>query len=128
MIGIQTDHYDDGKGLVGIDQATIFNVRATYVCAGGVQELEALGWMSGTAVRYTIPAGVTHPLHRGRRAASRNPPTAPARADTGGGWSWRTHPRADQGGGWGRPLNLQEAGDRCRKWGASPAVGFMEAS
>ncbi|MGW7202570.1 alpha-L-rhamnosidase-related protein [Streptomyces sp. NPDC054837] len=59
VIGIQTDHYDDGRGLVGIDQTTIFNVRATYVCAGGVQEFEALGWMSGTAVRYTIPAGVT---------------------------------------------------------------------
>ncbi|MEH0420864.1 alpha-L-rhamnosidase-related protein [Streptomyces sp. B21-083] len=59
VIGIQTDHYDDGKGLVGIDQKTIFNVRATYVCTGGVQEFEALAWMSGTAVRYTIPAGVT---------------------------------------------------------------------
>ena len=59
VIGVQTDHYDDGKGLVGIDQKTIFNVRATYVCTGGVQEFEALAWMSGTAVRYTIPAGVT---------------------------------------------------------------------
>ncbi|MDX3586268.1 hypothetical protein [Streptomyces europaeiscabiei] len=63
VIGVQTDHYDDGRGLMGIDQATVFNARATYVCAGGVQEFEALGWMRGTAVGYTIPAGMTHPWH-----------------------------------------------------------------
>ncbi|MFF6983514.1 discoidin domain-containing protein [Streptomyces sp. NPDC008343] len=50
VIGIQTDHYADGGE---------FGVRSTYVCAGGVQEFESLGWMSGTAVRYTIPANVT---------------------------------------------------------------------
>ncbi|MCF1592070.1 alpha-L-rhamnosidase-related protein [Streptomyces muensis] len=59
VIGIQTDHYDDGAGLVGIEPGTQYNMRATYVCAGGVQEFEPLAWMSGTAVRYTIPAGVT---------------------------------------------------------------------
>ncbi|MFJ3804308.1 discoidin domain-containing protein [Streptomyces sp. NPDC090088] len=59
VIGIQTDHYDDGAGLTGIEPGTAYNMRATYVCTGGVQEFEALGWMSGTAVRYTIPAGVT---------------------------------------------------------------------
>ncbi|MFI5472703.1 discoidin domain-containing protein [Streptomyces cacaoi] len=59
VIGIQTDHYGDGKNLTGIDPATGYNVRSTYVCAGGVQEFESLGWMSGTAVQYTIPAGVT---------------------------------------------------------------------
>jgi alpha-L-rhamnosidase len=59
VIGIQTDHYDDGVGLVGIEPGTQYNMRATYVCAGGVQEFESLAWMSGTAVRYTIPAGVT---------------------------------------------------------------------
>ncbi|MEH0663734.1 discoidin domain-containing protein [Streptomyces stelliscabiei] len=59
VIGIQTDHYDDGAGLVGIEPGTQYNMRATYVCAGGVQEFESLGWMSGTAVRYTIPSDVT---------------------------------------------------------------------
>ncbi|MET8982660.1 discoidin domain-containing protein [Streptomyces sp. NPDC004539] len=59
VIGIQTDHYDDGAGLTGIEPGTQYNMRATYVCKGGVQEFEALAWMSGTAVRYTIPAGVT---------------------------------------------------------------------
>jgi hypothetical protein len=59
VIGIQTDHYDDGANLTGIEPGTGYNVRATYVCAGGVQEFESLGWMSGTAVRYTVPAGVT---------------------------------------------------------------------
>ncbi|MCL8011230.1 discoidin domain-containing protein [Streptomyces sp. AS02] len=59
VIGIQTDHYDDGAGLVGIEPGTQYNMRATYVCTGGVQEFEPLAWMSGTAVRYTIPAGVT---------------------------------------------------------------------
>ncbi|WP_234046567.1 alpha-L-rhamnosidase-related protein [Streptomyces adelaidensis] len=59
VIGIQTDHHDDGSNLTGIEPGTGFNVRSTYVCAGGVQEFESLGWMSGTAVRYTIPAGVT---------------------------------------------------------------------
>ncbi|GGQ66103.1 hypothetical protein Saso_47820 [Streptomyces asoensis] len=58
VIGVQTDHYDDGAGLTGIEPGTQYNVRATYVCKGGVQEFEALAWMSGTAVRYTIPAGV----------------------------------------------------------------------
>ena len=53
VIGIRTDHYGDGGN------GTDFNVRATYVTTGGVQEFEALGWMSGTAVEYTIPAGVT---------------------------------------------------------------------
>ncbi|MEU5310895.1 discoidin domain-containing protein [Streptomyces sp. NPDC021562] len=57
VIGIQTDHYDDGLALVGADSG--YNVRSTYVCTGGVQEFESLGWMSGTAVRYTIPSGVT---------------------------------------------------------------------
>jgi alpha-L-rhamnosidase len=59
LIGIQTDHYDDGANLTGIEPGTGYNMRATYVCAGGVQEFESLGWMSGTAVRYTIPAGVS---------------------------------------------------------------------
>ncbi|MEV7064523.1 discoidin domain-containing protein [Streptomyces collinus] len=59
VIGIQTDHYDDGAGLTGIEPGTQYNMRATYVCTGGVQEFEPLAWMSGTAVRYTIPAGVT---------------------------------------------------------------------
>ncbi|MFI1727414.1 discoidin domain-containing protein [Streptomyces sp. NPDC020489] len=59
VIGIQTDHYDDGAGLTGIEPGTQYNVRATYVCTGGVQEFEPLAWMSGTAVRYTIPAGVS---------------------------------------------------------------------
>ena len=59
VIGIQTDHYDDGAGLTGIEPGTAYNMRATYVCTGGVQEFEALAWMSGTAVRYTIPANVT---------------------------------------------------------------------
>ncbi|MDX3452292.1 discoidin domain-containing protein [Streptomyces sp. ME02-8801-2C] len=59
VIGIQTDHHDDGANLTGIEPGTGFNVRSTYVCAGGVQEFESLGWMSGTAVRYTVPAGVT---------------------------------------------------------------------
>ncbi|MFE6822268.1 discoidin domain-containing protein [Streptomyces sp. NPDC057690] len=59
QIGIQTDHYDDGAGLTGIEPGTQYNMRATYVCKGGIQEFEALAWMSGTAVRYTIPAGVT---------------------------------------------------------------------
>jgi hypothetical protein len=57
VIGIQTDHYSDGLALVGADSG--YNVRSTYVCTDGVQEFESLGWMSGTAVRYTIPAGVT---------------------------------------------------------------------
>ena len=58
VIGIQTDHYDDGAHLTGIEPGTGYNMRATYVCTGGVQEFESLAWMSGTAVRYTIPAGV----------------------------------------------------------------------
>ncbi len=49
VIGIQTDHYTDGGGN---------NVRATYITTGGTQEFESLGWMSGTAVQYTIPTGV----------------------------------------------------------------------
>ncbi len=57
VIGIQTDHHADGLALVG--EASGYNVRSTYICAGGVQEFESLGWMSGTAVQYTIPAGVT---------------------------------------------------------------------
>ncbi|MEI5522927.1 discoidin domain-containing protein [Streptomyces brasiliscabiei] len=59
VIGVRTDHYDDGAGLTGIEPGTQYNMRATYVCSGGVQEFESLAWMSGTAVRYTIPAGVT---------------------------------------------------------------------
>ena len=59
VIAIQTDHYDDGAGLTGIEPGTAYNVRSTYICKGGVQEFESLSWMSGTAVRYTIPAGVT---------------------------------------------------------------------
>ncbi|UUU19860.1 alpha-L-rhamnosidase-related protein [Streptomyces sp. DSM 40750] len=59
VIGVQTDHYDDGANLTGIEPGTGYNMRATYVCAGGVQEFEALAWMSGTAVRYTIPSNVT---------------------------------------------------------------------
>ncbi|MER6186982.1 discoidin domain-containing protein [Streptomyces sp. NPDC001652] len=57
VIGIQTDHHADGLALVG--EASGYNVRSTYICTGGVQEFESLGWMSGTAVQYTIPAGVT---------------------------------------------------------------------
>ncbi|MEU9267147.1 discoidin domain-containing protein [Streptomyces sp. NPDC048251] len=59
VIGVQTDHYDDGANLTGIEPGTGYNVRSTYICTGGVQEFESLGWMSGTAVRYTIPSGVT---------------------------------------------------------------------
>ena len=59
VIGVQSDHYDDGAGLTGIEPGTGYNMRATYVCAGGVQEFESLAWMSGTAVKYTIPASVT---------------------------------------------------------------------
>ncbi|MET9773939.1 discoidin domain-containing protein [Streptomyces sp. NPDC006367] len=58
VIDVRTDHYDDGANLTGIEPGTGYNVRATYVCTGGVQEFECLAWMSGTAVRYTIPAGV----------------------------------------------------------------------
>ncbi|MDX3313339.1 hypothetical protein P1S61_30570 [Streptomyces sp. ME08-AFT2] len=50
VIGIQTDHYTDGGAN---------NVRSTYTCTGGVQEFESLGWMSGTAVRCTVPGSVT---------------------------------------------------------------------
>ncbi len=49
-ITMQTDHYNDG-GLP--------NVRSTYTTTSGVQEFESLGWMSGTAVIYNIPSGVT---------------------------------------------------------------------
>lgn len=49
VITIQTDHYTDGGEN---------NVRATYVTTSGVQEFESLGWMSGTAVQYTIPSSV----------------------------------------------------------------------
>ncbi|WP_326573845.1 discoidin domain-containing protein [Streptomyces sp. NBC_00481] len=59
VIGVQTDHYDDGAGLTGIEPGTAYNMRATYTCKGGVQEFEALAWMSGTAVKYTIPSTVT---------------------------------------------------------------------
>ncbi|MFF4655454.1 discoidin domain-containing protein [Streptomyces sp. NPDC001381] len=59
VIGMQTDHYADGDGLTGLTPGAENNIRATYVCTGGVQEFEALAWMSGTAVRYTIPTGVT---------------------------------------------------------------------
>ncbi|MEU4445624.1 discoidin domain-containing protein [Actinosynnema sp. NPDC050801] len=54
VIDIRTDHYNDGGRLTG----TGYAVRSTYICTGGVQEFESLGWMSGTAVRYTIPTGV----------------------------------------------------------------------
>ncbi len=46
VIAIETDHYTDG----GYN-----NVRSTYITKEGVQEFESLGWMSGTAVNYTIP-------------------------------------------------------------------------
>ncbi|MER6154346.1 discoidin domain-containing protein [Streptomyces sp. NPDC001868] len=59
VIGIQTDHYDDGAGLTGIEPGTAYNMRATYICEGGAQEFEAPAWMSGTAVKYTIPSNVT---------------------------------------------------------------------
>ena len=49
IIGIQTDHYTDGGEN---------NVRSTYITTSGTQEFESLGWMSGTAVQYTIPTGV----------------------------------------------------------------------
>lgn len=49
-ITIQSDHYTDGGEA---------NVRSTYITAGGVQEFESLGWMSGTAIHYQIPSGVT---------------------------------------------------------------------
>ncbi|NOU62822.1 Bacterial alpha-L-rhamnosidase [Paenibacillus sp. LMG 31461] len=52
VIGIQTDHYADGGN------GTDFNVRSTYITTGGIQEFESLGWMSGTAVEYTIPSNV----------------------------------------------------------------------
>lgn len=48
-IGIQTDNYRGGSAP---------NVRAEYVTRDGVQEFEALGWMSGHEVHYSIPAGV----------------------------------------------------------------------
>ncbi len=49
-ITMQTDHYNDG-GLP--------NVRSTYITTSGTQEFESLGWMSGSAVIYNIPSGVT---------------------------------------------------------------------
>jgi alpha-L-rhamnosidase len=49
VIRMQTDHYKDGGE---------YGVRATYVTKSGVSKFEALGWMSGTAVRYAIPKGV----------------------------------------------------------------------
>jgi alpha-L-rhamnosidase len=49
VIGISTDHYAEG-GANG--------VRATYVTGGGIKTYESLGWMSGTAVLYSIPKGV----------------------------------------------------------------------
>jgi alpha-L-rhamnosidase len=49
-ITIQTDHYNDGGQT---------NVRSTYITTSGEQEFESLGWMSGTAVIYNIPTGVT---------------------------------------------------------------------
>ncbi|WP_346779680.1 discoidin domain-containing protein [Streptomyces sp. S3(2020)] len=50
-IGIQTDHYNNDNGGN--------SVRATYITTGGVQEFEALAWMNGTTVEYTIPGSVT---------------------------------------------------------------------
>ncbi|MFF0484894.1 discoidin domain-containing protein [Streptomyces sp. NPDC004435] len=50
VINIQTDHYTDGGEN---------NLRSTYITTGGVQEFESLGWLSGTAVHYTIPSSVT---------------------------------------------------------------------
>ncbi|SDS50539.1 F5/8 type C domain-containing protein [Streptomyces sp. TLI_053] len=50
VIDIETDHYSDGGEK---------NLRSTYITEGGVQEFESLGWLSGTAVRYTIPSSVT---------------------------------------------------------------------
>jgi len=35
-----------------------FSVHAEYITRDGVQEFEALGWMNGHVVEYTIPAGV----------------------------------------------------------------------
>jgi hypothetical protein len=35
-----------------------FSVHADYVTRDGVQEFEALGWMNGHVIEYTIPAGV----------------------------------------------------------------------
>jgi hypothetical protein len=49
-IGIQTDYYRDGGSEP--------SVRSTYVTRGGLQTFESLGWMSGTAVHYTVPSNV----------------------------------------------------------------------
>lgn len=48
-IGVQTDNYRGGSAP---------NVRAEYITRDGVQEFEALGWMSGHEVHYSIPADV----------------------------------------------------------------------
>jgi alpha-L-rhamnosidase len=54
VINIQTDQYsgwaDFGSGP---------SIRAEYITREGSQEFETLVWMSGTTVRYSIPAGVT---------------------------------------------------------------------
>lgn len=49
LIDIRTDQYLGGGPE---------NVYAEYVTKDGVQSFEALGWMNGHAVLYTIPAGV----------------------------------------------------------------------
>jgi hypothetical protein len=49
VIDIRTDNYRGGGDN---------NVRAEYVTRQGIQEYENLGWMSGHAVHYTIPAGI----------------------------------------------------------------------
>lgn len=48
-IDIRTDNFNGGSEP---------NVHAKYITRDGVQEFEALGWMNGHDVRYTIPEGV----------------------------------------------------------------------
>lgn len=49
VIDMRTEDYKIG---------TEYSVRGEYVTRRGVQEYEALGWINGNEVRYTIPEGV----------------------------------------------------------------------
>jgi len=54
-IDIRTDAYQDG----GIQKRRPqFTVRSVYTTKAGVQEFEALAWINGHEVHYTIPKGV----------------------------------------------------------------------
>lgn len=49
VIDMRTEDYKIGRE---------YSVRGEYVTRKGIQEYEALGWMNGNEVRYTIPEGV----------------------------------------------------------------------